>query len=182
MLFREVPVAALLEAYEYVEDAERAVNGYVMRGGLWHKRLRRMVMGTLTDSPTSSAQFGFQREVWFLHRAIFAMKNGSVPCDVLVDHRDRDRSHNRVGNLRASSPSQNQMNRGRSRSGSSVPYIGVCLRGNRFAAFVSEKSKPIYLGSFDTAEEAARVRDEKVQSLHGAYATLNSFIFPQLQD
>ena len=182
MLFREIPVAALLEAYEYVEDAEREFNGFVMRGGLWHKRLRRLVMGTLTPSPTSSAQFGFKRQVWFLHRAIFAMKNGSVPCDVHVDHRDRDRSHNREGNLRALSPSQNQMNRGHSRRGSLVPYIGVCLHRGRFAAFVSEKSKPIHLGTFDTAEEAARVRDEKVQSLHGAYATLNSFIFPQLQD
>lgn len=182
MLYRDYPVFALLDAYEYLDDAEREVNGFHMRGGLWHKRLKRVVTGSMTGGPTSSAQFGFQKEVWFLHRAVFAMVNGAVPRDVLVDHRDRDRSHNRVSNLRAATPSQNQMNRGSSRSGSLVPYIGVCISGGRFAAFVSEKSKPIYLGVFTDAREAAKKRDEEVSRLHGPYATLNREIFPELRN
>ena len=180
MFYREIPLEEMCEAYEYLDDAERTVNGRVMRGGLWHRRLRRVVTGTLTDAPTSSAQFGFGRKVWFLHRVIFAMMNGGVPRDVLVDHEDRDRSHNRIRNLRALTASQNQMNRGASRVGSTSPYLGVCTSDGMYAAFVSEKSKPIFLGRFSSAEDAARARDAEVRMRHGGYATLNSDLFPEL--
>lgn len=180
MRIRDIPIFEMQQVYDYADDAEREVNGFIMRGGLWHKRLKRVITGTLTSSPTSAAQFGFNRQVWFIHRVIFSLVNGAIPESLLIDHKDRDRSHNRIANLRALSPSQNQMNRSGPRSDSSLSYLGVCVSGNRFAAFVTIKSQPVHLGNYDTAEDAARRRDDEGAKMHGGYATLNRDLFPQL--
>ncbi len=51
-------------------------------------------------------------------------------------------------------------------------FIGVCQRGQVWRATARKDHKQIYLGSFDTPEEAARVRDSFVEK-HYTLPTLN---------
>lgn len=168
-------IAAL---FDYDDAAERVVNGRLMRGALVRRSNGNLVFGSLTDDPRSRAMAGFPgRRLFYLHRVIWILHNGPVPKGLLVDHEDHDHGHNREGNLRLLTPTLNQMNRRSSRKGSLVRFIGVCVSGGRFAAFTAEKGKPIYLGHFNTAEEAARVRDEAVSKKYGPVARLNRNLF-----
>lgn len=181
MMIRHLPVSALVDAFEYRHDAEREVNGFLMRGGLLRVRTGKVVLGSLTDRATSRAMVGFDGKVFYLHRVIFTVVNGAIPEDLQVDHKTGDYADNRVTNLRPATASQNQMNRKRSREGSACPYIGVVVRRKGvFGAFVSRSGKPILLGEYCDPVEAAKVRDAAVREYHGAYATLNSDLFEEV--
>ncbi len=52
-------------------------------------------------------------------------------------------------------------------------YRGVTKAGNIFLARIWSKGKAYYLGSFPTAEEAARAYDAKARELHKEFAMVN---------
>ena len=179
ILYRNLPLQEMSEAFSYVDEAEAKIDiGFTMRGGLLRLSNDRIVLGTLTRDPRSRAMVGFgYRQVWQLSRVIWGLHNGD-PKDSMVDHIDGDPSNNRISNLRLATSSQNQMNRKSSRPFSASPYIGVTRSGLFWLAFSSEKSSPIYLGSFGDPVSAARVRDNFVEKKYGEYATLNRDLFP----
>jgi len=43
----------------------------------------------------------------------------------------------------------------------------------RFRAFVCEKRRQVYVGTFDSVEEAARERDKAAAERYGEFAVLN---------
>ena len=177
-MYRPLPIKEMLEAFVYVDEAECWKNGFHMRGGLLRLSTGEIVLGSLTGDKRSRAVFGFKsRTIWHLSRAIYGLHFGD-PENFMVDHRDGDHSHNRIGNLRLATNSQNQMNRKTARPGSASPYIGVVQRGLFWGAFSSEKGNPVHLGDFPTAFDAAVVRDNFVEKKYGEYATLNRDLFP----
>lgn len=111
-----------------------------------------------------------QRTVW-MHRLIM-----SAPKGKQVDHVDRDGLNNRRENLRLCSQSQNNANR-------SVPqgtggYRGVFLvpSGKYRASITNGKrtgARVQNLGTYKTAEEAARAYDAAAHARFGEFATLN---------
>lgn len=164
--------------FQYDDSAEQVVGDFLMRGSLIRRSTGKPVFGKLTDDPRSRALVGFgPKTLFYLHRLIWILHHGEPAAGLLVDHEDGDAGHNREGNLRLLTPSQNQMNRRRARKGAGVRYIGVCVHGGRFGAFISENSKPIYLGNFGTPEEAAKVRDDAVLAKYGSVARLNRDLF-----
>jgi hypothetical protein len=154
------------------------INGFLMRGALLRKSTGRLVFGSITEDPRSRAAVGLpDKAVFYLHRVIWVMHYGEPEKGLLVDHRDGDVGHNRIANFRLLTNRQNQMNRRKARKGSTVRYIGVSAHRNGFAAFSADGEKPVYLGTFETPEEAARVRDEEVERRYGSVATLNRVLF-----
>lgn len=89
----------------------------------------------------------------------------------MVDHRNRNRTDNRRENLRFASPRENAANRGRRRD-AHEKFVGVRQTANgRWQARVGERGR--HLGIFDTAEAAARARDDAAREEYGDFATLN---------
>lgn len=102
----------------------------------------------------------------YLHRAVMNVDDPNV----IVDHINGDGLDCRKANLRLATPTQNARNvrvRGR--------YRGVSwdkCRG-KWRARIQVDGKTLFLGYFDTAEEAAKAYDEAALKHHGEFASLN---------
>ena len=89
------------------------------------------------------------------HRLAWLLATGSDPAPSEIDHRDGDRSNNRLDNLRPASRAEN--NRNRKPTGRYLKGVGRTTSG-RFQARIKAPHY-LYLGTFDTELEA-----------HAAYA------------
>jgi hypothetical protein len=106
-----------------------------------------------------------KRKPVYMHRMIF-------PDAPEVDHEDQDGLNNRRGNLRRSTHSQNNTNKGL-RPDNKSGYKGVSKNHNNYMANITVNGKFIYLGTRPTAREAALLYDVAAREHHGAYACLN---------
>ena len=106
-----------------------------------------------------------------MHNVIINPSLGKV-----VDHINRNRLDNRKSNLRIATNQENQRNRGVSKSNISG-YKGVHFkkRGNWYGYYVQIKIsyKPIHLGVYRTAKEAALVYNLAAKKYFGEFAVLN---------
>lgn len=89
------------------------------------------------------------------HRLAYLYIYGVMPEN--VDHKNGVRSDNRIENLRYVTPSENQHNRRRASSSSLSGFLGVgTYKSGRFDARLQVGERNIYLGRFDSPEEAHR--------------------------
>lgn len=103
-------------------------------------------------SPVGYRQIGIGSKTYLGHRLAFLYMTGAFPPET-VDHANGVRSDNRFENLRAATQSENIANRGPNRN-NKVGLKGVSRFGNRYRAQITANRKHMYLGLFDTAEEA----------------------------
>lgn len=108
------------------------------------------------------------REYWMLHRLIWIYHYGEIPVGMTVDHKDHDKTNNRIENLRLATRSE-QNKYQRKRSNCSSQYIGVMWRdrAKKFEVYVNTyldgKKKSKYLGSYVDETTAAQVRDKYIK-------------------
>lgn len=112
------------------------------------------------------------RKSYLAHRVIFMLLYGTIPDE--VDHINRDRSDNRIENLRGATHSQNQAHRTQvtiSKSG----YRGVWFdKGTgKWRAGISVDGKGKTIGRYATKELAAMAYNASAVLHHGEFATLN---------
>jgi hypothetical protein len=101
------------------------------------------------------------------HTAAWIMVHGSWPAHT-IDHINRDRSDNRIVNLRDATPSQQGQNcelRGRIAR-------GVSFSNNRFNVSISVNNQYKYIGTFTTVEEAVAAYNAAAVSYFGPDAAL----------
>ena len=70
----------------------------------------------------------------------------------IIDHKDRDRTNNKLANLRNVTNIQNARNRSETRETRCLP--GVKTVGRKFQARIGTERRYIHLGTFNTAEQA----------------------------
>ncbi len=90
-----------------------------------------------------------------------------------VDHRNGQSLDNRRGNLRICTTTQNHYNYQTPRG--SVPYKGVTYDKDRdsFMVHGQRDGKPIHLGRYETAVEAALIYNVFARDNYGEFANLN---------
>lgn len=115
-----------------------------------------------------------RRRHFRMHRLIL-----DAPTGVIVDHVNRNGLDNRRCNLRLCTNAQNQCNRGRPKNNTSL-YKGVsfCRSTGRWSVKIQNLGEYIWIGRFETPEEAAWAYDDAAREHFGEYAYLN---FPEVQ-
>jgi hypothetical protein len=90
---------------------------------------------------------------------------------MLIDHRDGDGTNNRWSNLRSASSTQN-LNNARRRCNNSSGFKGVYFnkKEGRYMAQIRTASKRLFLGLFDSAEEAHAAYVSAAKIHHGEFA------------
>lgn len=91
------------------------------------------------------------------HRVVWAMHHGDWP--EVIDHINGDPGDNRIENLRSGTQADNLRNVG-AKSNSRTGKFGVHRMGAKWSAEIKVSGKKIWLGSFDTFEEATAARTE----------------------
>lgn len=98
------------------------------------------------------------------HRLAWLYEQGEFPLK-LIDHINRDRTDNRIENLRLATDAINSKNQSIYKNNVSG-YHGVTKHGKRWRARININGKKVHLGVFDTIEEAAECR-RKVELEYG---------------
>ena len=101
---------------------------------------------------TKYKQVSFDGVEYQSHRLIWMYVYGTWPKGQ-IDHINRDKSDNRLSNLRDCSISENKQNSGLYKS-NKTGFKGVFNKGSAYEAGIRVNGKRIYLGRFKTAELA----------------------------
>lgn len=107
----------------------------------------------------------------YMHRLIMV-----VPVNKVIDHINGNTLDNRKSNLRICSQRENASNVDASRANKRLSkYKGVTIGTNKkkWVASITVNYKSIYLGSFDTEEQAALAYNEAAKEHYGEFAQLN---------
>lgn len=106
------------------------------------------------------------RTVW-LHRVIM----GVTDLSLCVDHSNWDKRDNRKSNLRIATKTENNINIKRKKNNSSG-YTGVTVnnRTGKYISRISKDKKRIYIGTFNSFEEAVDARHKAELELHGEWS------------
>lgn len=91
---------------------------------------------------------------YFAHRIAWLIHYGEWPKG-LIDHINRERTDNRIANLRDADAETNSQNIGNIRSNTSgLAGVSWMTKAHKWRAQISVNRKVIYLGLFDSKEEA----------------------------
>lgn len=88
-----------------------------------------------------------------VHQCVWELHNGPVPKGMQIDHINRDKTDNRIENLRVVSPRDNQLNR-------KDNSPGFRKHRNKWQAFLTYYDRFVYMGVFNTKEEAQDAYNE----------------------
>jgi hypothetical protein len=126
-----------------------------------------------TVRPDGYRQIAWKKRVYFAHNLAFGFTSGRWP-NPTVDHINRDKSDNRIVNLREASGAENNANMTtNSRNTSGYKGVSFFKRDRVYHAIVYKDYRAYRLGKFLSAEEAAKAYDKKAVELFGQFALTN---------
>lgn len=112
----------------------------------------------------------------FLERIhiLISKNSGIYNKDLVIDHINQNSLDNRRDNLRSITQHQNTMRKGHSKNNTSG-YRGVVFdkRTNKWMSKIKYNYKDIYLGRYNTKEEAACIYNTNAIKYFGEFAVLN---------
>src|SRR5258708_4633668 len=99
-------------------------------------------------------QLGVDGAPYYAHRLAWLLYYGSWPT-LALDHKDGDRSNNKIANLREATASLNPSNQKR-RSDNVSGYKGVCWhsQSGKWRAYITVNGRQKSLGLYDSAKAA----------------------------
>lgn len=99
---------------------------------------------------------------------------GKPPKGFVTDHQDNNGVNNQRHNLRFCTDAENKRNRGKTRKNSSgIKGVYWQKQISRWYSRIMVDNEDIYLGTFDTPEQASEAYNKAALKYHGKYARLN---------
>lgn len=108
------------------------------------------------------------RVAWCLHT------RKDIPVGMEIDHVNGDHSDNRICNLRLATPRQNKANINSKVGKSGVRGVIWDKVKKKWRAQISNKNKCIWLGNFDSIEDAKSARMVAEKEMQGVYSYYES--------
>ena len=150
---------------------------FIYKDGNLLRATNRKPVGTLLN--TGYTHVGFKNNVYLIHRIIYIMHHGDIPENMVVDHKDNDKTNNLISNLQAISQNNNvkkQKLHEQNKSG----YRGCRkIAEGQYRAQISVNGTNNYIGTFSTMEDAARAYNGVARILYGDFAVLNKVSSPR---
>lgn len=134
------------------------------------KRMRgRVAISKLDGARTQYLWIRLRGKKMYVHRVVWLLCRGEYPKD-FIDHVDGNGLNNRIENLRDVPKTENARNMRRNKRNSSG-HIGVgrWKNGKWFARVTSRDQERIYLGTFESMDDAIAAR-VKASAEHGYHA------------
>lgn len=127
----------------------------------------RIKEGTVAGNRTGPGywQVCFKGKFYKIHRIVWEMFYGTIPDDLEIDHRDRDKDNNKIENLRIATRSLNGHNRG-VQCNNKLGVAGVSQSGNKYVAYIRKDGKTVNLGSYNSIEEASFAYQQAKRQVH----------------
>lgn len=138
-----------------VDDTDYAL----VSGRIWHPA---------RDKNTVYARCSIGNKTVRMHRLIMSASGSDR-----VDHRDGNGLNNRRSNLRLATSQQNAANKHTRRSVSGFKGVYRAHRTDRWKAIITVNYRRRHIGSFSTAEQAAKAYDQVALKAFGEFADLN---------
>jgi len=110
-------------------------------------------------------------QVYLGHRVAWAIHNNSdIPCGHEIDHRNGNKSDNSASNLRLALPHQNKSNMDTAQGVSGLRGVTWDKSRKKWIAQISSQNKCLFLGRFDTKEEAYNARKSAEEVIQAEYS------------
>lgn len=122
------------------------------------------------DRKTGYVRTKFDGRSVYVHRLAFYFMTKAWP-KYYLDHINGNRSDNSWSNIREATRTQN--NRSRVGYGKSGRKGVIHQSKNSFRARIRINGRDVFLGSYKTADEAAKAYDKKAIEIFGEFAKLN---------
>ena len=109
--------------------------------------------------------------IYYVHRTVWEQYNGPIPAGYEVDHINRDRSNNHIGNLRLASKSDNRCNvglRADNTSGIKGVYPRVIHGKQYWYAQIQKQGKRLTKSAVDKSAVVSWLNQQR-DELHGAF-------------
>lgn len=116
---------------------------------------------------TGYIQGWFKNKLYYLHHLIWIYHNGTLP--EVIDHINRDKTDNRIENLREATKQENTFNRAGNYDAVSK-FKGVSKKRDKWRARITVDGIEHSLGSFDTEIEAGLAYKQAAKLLQGEYS------------
>lgn len=149
----------------------------------WVKKpARRIMVGSVAGCKKSNdrpyVMLRFRGKMLYAHRVAWALYTGAdVPAGKEIDHINGDHSDNRWSNLRIADARQNKANMSSARLASSGTRGVVWHKGSgKWQSQISHNNRCIYLGKFDSIEDARDARQKAEETHFGDYSFTKSRI------
>jgi hypothetical protein len=153
-----------------IPDAETLHSLFIYDDG---KLLRKKPNGTTCIAGFKRKKDGYMQVKiagvsYLMHRVIWCMFNDNIDVNLYVDHMNGVRDDNRIDNLRVVDCVSNMQNRRKAQVNSGTGLIGSCVHKGtgRYEAQISHYGNKIYIGLYDTPEEAHQAYLKKKRELH----------------
>lgn len=160
---------------ELTVDRVRELLNYDDRTGVfnWRVNCRRARAGQVAGSIKGDDGYSvimIDYVAYYSHRLAWFFVYGEWPSSD-IDHRNTDRSDNRLENLRLATKTQNQRNRRRAKSNASG-VKGVCWhkQSKKWRASIKDGAKQRIIGCYDTLEEARAAYEATALREFGEFA------------
>jgi len=125
------------------------------------------IAGTFANS--GYLQICLYRRFYLTHRLIFLMHKGYLPSE--LDHIDGNKLNNCIENLRETTKSQNQLNKGLMKNNvSGVKNVHWCKNSNKWRVLISVNGKQKDFGRFKDLEVAKETAITLRKQHHGDFA------------
>lgn len=127
-----------------------------------HNKIRHnYVAGSSKGTIDGYRQVSIKGKLYHEHRIIMMLCFGHIPENAEIDHINHIRNDNRLANLRFVTRSENRRNQSvNSKNTSGVTGVCFLKARKKYMAQISVDRENIYLGMFETLEEAAAARAE----------------------